>query len=127
MVLDPHWAGNCLYSVGDPSFQTPGESHNQGLASKTRLNGVSVAQRKRVNTPLVTTTVRKRHIIEGGQSRDARNQAHRYNLSGFALWRTNAWEESRLHFSRRAHVGAGHWRKRGNLQRRERGIAAVAS
>src|SRR5215813_4841139 len=51
MVLDPHWAGNCLYTVSDPSFQAPGESHNQGLASKTRLNGVSVAQRKRVNPP----------------------------------------------------------------------------
>src|SRR5215468_1362127 len=56
MVLDPHWAGNCLYSVGDPSFQAPGESHNQGLVSETRLNGVSVAQRKRVNPPLVTTS-----------------------------------------------------------------------
>jgi len=61
MVLDPHWAGNCLYSVGDPSFQAPGESHNQGLASKTRLNGVPVAQRKRVNR---VPSARQLDIIE---------------------------------------------------------------
>src|SRR5262249_13091276 len=29
VVLDPHWAGHCLYRVGDSSFQTLGESHTR--------------------------------------------------------------------------------------------------